>query len=153
VTKLSFTDYELDTPSWHTDIFWRETAQLNVLRAKLNSQLNTSYCVVRRRMQSMPIFSPSQTCQTCSAMSPHVASLILLTKLDLIAEYDHHIVFVFCKRNGILSPNMITKFFCFYRFIIYVAFSFTTCLNSLFLTNFIFTDYWHNNSLFVLMCR
>ena len=47
----------------------------------------------------MPIISPSQTCQTCSAMSLHVASLILLKKLDSIAEYDHHIVFIFLYKK------------------------------------------------------
>ena len=120
--KLSFTDYELDTRSWHTDIFWRETAHLNVVRAKLNSQLNTSYCIVRRGMQSVLNISPSQPCQTCSAMSPHVASLSLLRKLDFIAEYNRHIVFIFCTRNCILLPTLITKFFASIVFIIFVAF-------------------------------
>ena len=65
------------------------------MRAKPNSRLNTSFCVVRRWMQSVPIISPSQTCQTCSAKSPHVASLIY-------------------KRNWILSPNLITISFLYF---------------------------------------
>ena len=76
------------------------------MRAKLNSQLNTSYCIVRRGMQSVPIISPSQTCLTCSATSPHVVSLILLKKLIFIAEYDHHIVFIFNKKEFAFYPQI-----------------------------------------------
>ena len=75
-----------------------------------------------------------------------------------IAEYNHHIVFIFCTRNCILSSNMITKF-CFllpflsfmqhfrsmsiYFYHFYHLSSIFCSLSLLFLTNFIFTDSWH----------
>ena len=79
-----------------------------------------SYCIVRRGMQSVPIISPTQACLTYSAMSPHVASLILLKKLVFIAKYDHHIVFIFYKRICILSPHMINKFFLLLSFLSFI---------------------------------
>ena len=56
--------------------------QQHVVRAKLNLQLSTYYCIVLRGMQSALIILPSQTCWTYSTKSRRVA-------LDFIAKYDH----------------------------------------------------------------
>ena len=60
-------------------------------------QLDQLPRAVRRGMQSVQIILPPQACWTCSATSPHVASLILSNTLDFIAEYDHQDLFYFYR--------------------------------------------------------